>query len=96
MADEKALFVVISVDKPAGNAFGAIAAHLAGIGMKDIHTVDFNLNFVFFYIHNIDVRLAKNDKEIALARIFEIACHVKIGVHARFQNWNSAEFVEFG
>jgi hypothetical protein len=40
VADEEALFVVVGVDEPAGDALGAVAAHLAGAGMEDIHAVD--------------------------------------------------------
>ena len=40
MADEEALLVVVRVDEPAGDAFGAIAPHLAGVGVEDIHAVD--------------------------------------------------------
>ena len=38
MADKKALFVVVSVDEPACDSFGSVAADLAGIGMKHIHS----------------------------------------------------------
>ena len=40
MADEEALLVVVGVDEPAGDAVGAVAADLAGVGMEDIDAVD--------------------------------------------------------
>ena len=43
MADEEAFFVVVRIDKPAGNTFGAIAADFAGTGMKDINTTNSDL-----------------------------------------------------
>ena len=42
VADEKALLVVVGVDEPAGDALGAVGAHLAGIGVKHVHA--FHLN----------------------------------------------------
>jgi len=43
MADEETLFVVVSIDEPAGNGVGVIAADFAGVGMKDIDAVDFDV-----------------------------------------------------
>ena len=43
VTDEEAFFVVVGVDEPAGDAFGAVAADFAGVGVKDIHTVDSDL-----------------------------------------------------
>ena len=40
VADEEAFFVVIGVDEPAGDAVGAVADDLAGVGVEDIHAVD--------------------------------------------------------
>ena len=40
MPDKEALFVVVGVDEPAGDAFGAVAAHLAGVRMEDIHAME--------------------------------------------------------
>ena len=44
VADEEALLVVVGVDEPAGDALRTVAAHLAGLRVKDIHTVDLHLN----------------------------------------------------
>ena len=48
VADEEALLVVIGVDEPAGDAFGAVAADFAGVGMEDVHAVDLDLNLAVF------------------------------------------------
>ena len=39
VADEEALFVVVGVDEPAGDAIGAVADHFAGLGFENVHTV---------------------------------------------------------
>ena len=46
VAYEEALFVVVSIDEPAGNPLGPIAKDFAGVGMKHVHTVDLDLNLV--------------------------------------------------
>ena len=46
VADEEALFVVVGVDEPAGDAVGVVAADFAGIGVEDIHAVDLDLRVV--------------------------------------------------
>ena len=43
VADEEALFVVVGVDEPAGDAFGAVAADFAGLRVEDIDAVDSDL-----------------------------------------------------
>ena len=39
VADEEAFFVVICIYKPAGNAVGAIAADLAGVGVEHVYAI---------------------------------------------------------
>lgn len=46
MAHEDAFFVVVGVDAPAGDAVGAVAAHLAGVGVVHVHAVDLDLHLV--------------------------------------------------
>ena len=48
MADEEAFFVVVGVDKPAGDAVGTVAADFAGVRVKDINPVDLDLNLPVF------------------------------------------------
>ena len=43
LADEEALFVVVGVDEPAGDAFGAVAADFAGGWVEDVDAVDLDL-----------------------------------------------------
>ena len=66
VADEEALFVVVGVDEPAGNAIGPVAADFAGIGMEHVHAVDLDPDLaglaVVTLIENFDVRLAEDDK----------------------------------
>ena len=49
MADEEAFLVVVGVDEPAGDAVGAVAAHLAGIGMEH---VDADYNEESFFVRH--------------------------------------------
>jgi len=46
VADEEGFFVVVGVDEPAGDAFGAIRADFAGVGVEHIHAVDGDLCIV--------------------------------------------------
>lgn len=39
LADEEALFVIVGVDEPAGDAFGAVGTDFAGVGVKDVHAL---------------------------------------------------------
>ncbi len=48
VADEEALLVVVGVNEPAGDAVGAVAADLAGVGVEDVDAVDLNLDLVVF------------------------------------------------
>lgn len=94
MADRKALLVVIRVDEPAGDAFGAVGAH-AAFGVKYIHPVDLDLQLIAL-LQNVDVRLTRNNKQIAFAGILEIFSHVQVGVHACFECRYVTKLVEIG
>src|SRR5262249_50247653 len=95
MADEEALLVVVGVDEPAGDALRAVAAHLASLRMKDIYAVDLHLNLATLLREDIDVWLAEDDEEVALAGVLQIIGHVQIGIHARLEHGDASELVEF-
>ena len=44
VADKEGLFVVVGVDKPAGDPIRPVAAYFARIGVEHIHAVDPDLN----------------------------------------------------
>lgn len=46
VADEEAFFVVVGVDKPAGDAIGAVADDFTGLGFEDVNAVDSDLCLV--------------------------------------------------
>src|SRR5207249_4153459 len=92
--DEETLFVVVRVDEPASDAVGAIAADFAGTWVKDIHTIDLHLNLAAFGREKVDVRLAKDDEEIAFAGVLEVLGHVQIGVHPSLEDPDASEFFE--
>ena len=51
---------------------------------------------VFAASQDVDVGLAEDDEEVALAGVLQIVGHVQVGVHAGLENGNAAELVEFG
>lgn len=95
MADKEAFFIVVSINKPAGDALRSIAADFAGVWMKHVHPIDLDLNLVVLSIQNIDVWLTKDDKQVALARVLKVVSHVEVGVHPCLKNRNTAQLVEF-
>ncbi len=96
VADEEALLVVVGIDEPAGDAVGAVAAHLAGVGVEDINSVDAHPDILVPVFQDVDIGLAKDDKEVALAGVLEVASHVQVGVHARLEHRDAAELLELG
>ena len=90
VADEEALLVVVGVDEPAGDAVGAVAPHLAGVGVEDVHAVNPHADGVAAVLQDVDIGLAEDDEEVALAGVLEVAGHVEIGVHARLQHRDGA------
>ena len=45
-------------------------------------------------VQDLDVGLAEDDEEVALAGGLELAAHVEVGVHARLQHGDAAELAE--
>ena len=95
MANEEALFVVISVNEPAGDAVGAVADHFTGLRLKDIHAIYLDPEVAILLGDEVDIRLAQDDEEIALAGILEIFGHVEVGVHAGLEHWYPPKLSEF-
>ena len=71
MANKEALHVIISVDEPAGDAVGAVAADYAGVGVEDVYAVDLDLDLPVACRQDIDVRFAEDDEEVAFAGVFQ-------------------------
>src|SRR5262252_75721 len=44
----------------------------------------------------VDVRLAEDDEQVALAGVLQVARHVQVGVHARLEHRDAAELGELG
>ena len=73
VADEEALLVIVGIDKPAGDALGAVAADLAGVGVENVHAVYldlelFGMDAANFNRDDVDVRLAEDDEKVSLCR----------------------------
>ena len=94
MADEEALLVVIGIDEPAGDAVGAVAPHFTGVGVEDVHALDPYPDVIAAVLQDVDIGLAEDDEEVALAGVLEIAGHVKVGVHARLEHRDATELLE--
>src|SRR5262245_21389874 len=76
VAKEEAPFVVVGVDEPAGDTFGSVATHFAGVWMKDIHSVDLHPQLAVFFRKNRDIWLAEDDEEVAFASVLKVVGHV--------------------
>ena len=94
VADKKALFVVVGVDEPAGNAVGVVATDFAGVGVEHIDAVDLDLDLTLLRVEDVNVRFAEDDEKIALAGVLEVVGHVEVGVHARLENGDATKLVE--
>ena len=96
VADEEAFLVVVGVDEPAGDAFGAVGYHLARIGVENVHALHHHAQLAVFGGENVDVRLAEDDEKVALAVVAQIVGHVEVGVHAGFEYLDAAQPGKFG
>ena len=94
VAHEEALFVVVGVDEPAGDPIRSVGADFAGLRMKDIHAVDLDLDLIVLHVENLNIRFTEDNEQVALPGILQLAGHMQIGVHARLENGDAAEFVE--
>ena len=82
---EEALAVVVGVDEPAGDIVGAVAAHLTGRRVVDVHALEGDLE-IAGHVHgrDVDVGLAEDHEEVAGAGLLEqFVTHAQVGVHAR-------------
>ena len=81
---------------------GPSLRHLAGVGVEHVDAVDLHLDLpglsiaVARGVEDVDVRLAEDDEEVALAGVLEVAGHVQVGVHARLEDRDAPELVELG
>ncbi|MCY1465750.1 hypothetical protein D9M71_839380 [compost metagenome] len=90
MTNEETFFVVISVDKPTGNAAGTVGTDFASVGMEYVHAINFHFDLTVIGRNDVDIRLTEDHKQIALAGVLEVFGHMQVGVHARFEHWNAA------
>ena len=91
LADEKAFLVVVGVDEPAGDAFGAIGADFAGVGVEDVYAFHSDAYLAVGGGEDLDVRLAEDDEEVALAVVAQIVGHVEVGVHPGLEHLDAAQ-----
>ena len=101
MAHEETLFVVVAVNKPAGDVVWFVATNFTGGGIEDVDVVDLHLDLIGLSIgtsrvEDVDVWFAENDEQVALAAVGQILLHVQIGVHAGLENGDRPKLVELG
>lgn len=96
VTDEEALFVVVGVDKPAGDAFGPVAADFTGVGVEDVDAVDFDLDLSVFSIKDVDVGFTEDDEQVAFTGVLEIISHVQVGVHSGLEYMDATQFIKLG
>ena len=94
MADEEALFVVVRVDEPAGDAVGAVAADFASRRVEHVHALHVHAERAVVYVQNLDVGLAEDDEEVTFASGLQLAAHVEVGVHTRLQHGDAAKLAK--
>src|SRR5207302_7042020 len=67
----------------------------ASVGVKHVYAIDLHLNLATTCREDVDVRLAEDDEQVALAGVLQIVGHVQIGIHARLEYGDTTELVEF-
>ena len=72
MADEKALFVVVGVDEPTGDAVGIAAFDFAGLRLEYVNAIEFYAILAVFLRLDGNIRLAEDDEQIALAGVLQV------------------------
>ena len=94
MPDEEALFVVIGIDEPTGDAVGTVAEDLAGLGVEDVHTVHLHAQFAVLFRQDVYVRLAEDDEEVTFAGVLEVLGHMQVGVHPCLEHRDATKFTK--
>ncbi len=67
VTDEEGFLVVVGVDEPARDAFGAVGADFSRAGVENVDALDFDDELAFRGRGKVDVGLAEDDEEVALA-----------------------------
>ncbi len=70
MTNEEAFFVVIRVDKPAGDSVWTVADDFAGLRFEYVHAFDANSHFFLLEVFNFDVWFAEDNEQICRSRGF--------------------------
>ncbi len=96
MSDKEAFFVVVVVEHPERDTVRALGGDFAGLRFEDVDTEDFDPQPAVVDRLDANVGLAEDHEEIAGAGRLEIATHMQVGVHPRFEHRHAAELVEFG
>ena len=94
MSHKDNLFVVVGVDEPARNAVGVVAAHLTAEGIEHVHPIYLDLDLLILGVKNVDVRLLKDDEEVALAGVGEVLGHVQVGIHAGLEHIDTSQLLK--
>ena len=68
----------------------------AGLRLEDVDAVHLHAQLAVLLGQQVDVRLAEDDEQVALAGVLQVVGHVQVGVHARLEHRDAAELVELG
>lgn len=94
MPHKEVLFVVVGVNKPAGDAVGVIAAHLTAEGIEYVYSVDLNLYLLILGVKNVDVRLPKDDEAVAVTGVGEVLGHMQVGVYPGLEHIGPSQLLK--
>ena len=64
------------------------------LGWKTSTPLIFDLHLAVLGVEDLDVRLAEDDEQVALAGVLQVVGHVQVGVHAGLEDRNAAELAE--
>ena len=72
----------------------SVAADLARRRIEDVDALHVHHQTSIVLVQNLDVGLAEDDEQVALAGGLELAAHVQVGVHARLEHRDASELAE--
>jgi hypothetical protein len=63
-------------------------------GVEDVDAVHLHAQLAVLLVVSVDVGLAEDHEQVALARVLQVLGHVQVGVHAGLEHGDAAELAE--
>ena len=60
--------------------------NLTGLRFENVHAIDLHSEPSVLFVEDRDVGLAKDDKEVSFAVVFQILSHMEVSAHAGFEH----------